>query len=76
MIKSDLLDVRPLYLWRCHACHQGLEVGDTWLRADYFMRNRELGIINTGGDSVVIVDGQEYPLGYSEALYVGHWLAG
>ena len=41
------------------------------LRADYFMRNRELGIINTGGDGVVIVDGQEYPLGYSEALYVG-----
>lgn len=31
------------------------------LRADYFMRNRELGIINTGGDGVVIVDGQEYP---------------
>jgi 4-deoxy-L-threo-5-hexosulose-uronate ketol-isomerase len=45
------------------------------LRADYFMRNRELGIINTGGDGVVIVDGQEYPLGYSEALYVGRgWL--
>ena len=30
------------------------------LRADYFMRNRELGIINTGGDGVVIVDGQRY----------------
>ena len=45
------------------------------LRADYFMRNRELGIINTGGPGVVIVDGQEYPLGYSEALYVGRgWL--
>ncbi|MBR6202207.1 MAG: 5-dehydro-4-deoxy-D-glucuronate isomerase [Bacteroidaceae bacterium] len=45
------------------------------LRAEYFMRNRELGIINTGGDGVVIVDGQEYPLGYSEALYVGRgWL--
>ena len=26
------------------------------LRADYFMRNRELGVINTGGDGVVIVD--------------------
>jgi 4-deoxy-L-threo-5-hexosulose-uronate ketol-isomerase len=41
------------------------------LRADYFMRNRELGVINTGGDGVVIVDGVEYPLGYSEALYIG-----
>lgn len=45
------------------------------LRADYFLRNRELGIINTGGDGVVVVDGQEYPLGYREALYVGRgWL--
>ena len=45
------------------------------LRAPYFLHNRELGIINTGGDGIVIVDGQEYPLGYSEALYVGRgWL--
>ena len=41
------------------------------LRADYFMHNRELGIINTGGEGVVIVDGQEYPLGNKEALYIG-----
>ena len=48
---------------------------DPQLRADYFMRNRELGIINTGGEGSVIVDGQEYPLGYREALYVGRgWL--
>lgn len=45
------------------------------LRAEYFMRNRELGIINTGGDGVVVVDGQEYALGYREALYIGRgWL--
>lgn len=45
------------------------------LRADYFMRNRELGIINTGGDGTVTVDGQEYKLGYREALYIGRgWL--
>ena len=48
---------------------------DPQLRADYFMRNRELGIINTGGEGSVVVDGQEYPLGYREALYVGRgWL--
>ena len=48
---------------------------DPQLRADYFMRNRELGIINTGGEGSVIVDGQEYPLGYREALYIGRgWL--
>jgi len=45
------------------------------LKEPYFMHSRELGIINTGGDGIVIVDGQEYPLGYSEALYVGRgWL--
>ena len=32
------------------------------LRAPYFLHNREIGIINTAGDGVVIVDGQEYPL--------------
>ena len=41
------------------------------LKEPYFLHSRELGIINTGGDGIVIVDGQEYPLGYSEALYVG-----
>lgn len=41
------------------------------LRAEYFMRNRELGIINTGGDGIVEVDGVAYPLGAREALYVG-----
>ena len=41
------------------------------LRAPYFLHNREIGIINTAGDGVVIVDGQEYPLGAKEALYIG-----
>ena len=41
------------------------------LRAPYFLYNREIGIINTAGDGVVIVDGVEYPLGAKEALYIG-----
>ncbi len=46
------------------------------LKEPYFLHSRELGIINTGGDGIVIVDGQEYPLGYSEALYVGRGYLG
>ncbi|MBR6035687.1 MAG: 5-dehydro-4-deoxy-D-glucuronate isomerase [Bacteroidaceae bacterium] len=41
------------------------------LRAPYFLHNREIGIINTAGDGVVIVDGVEYPLNEREALYIG-----
>lgn len=33
--------------------------------------NRELGIINVGGEGVVTVDGKNYTLDFQEALYVG-----
>ena len=41
------------------------------LKAPYFLYNREIGIINTAGDGIVVVDGVEYPLGAKEALYIG-----
>ncbi len=41
------------------------------LKADYFLQRRELGIINVGGASVIMVDGEKFDLGYKEMLYIG-----
>ena len=36
----------------------------------YFLERREIGIINIGGDGVVMADGVEYKLGRIEGLYI------
>lgn len=41
------------------------------LKAQYFLQRREIGFINVGGPAVIEADGQEYKLGYKEALYLG-----
>lgn len=46
------------------------DLGKTYGTA-YFLERRELGLINIGGDGVVVVDGIEYEVKGEEALYVG-----
>ena len=41
------------------------------LKADYFLERRELGIINVGGEGVVMADGKEFKLSKLDCVYLG-----
>jgi len=41
------------------------------MAAEYFAERREIGVINTGSDGAVVVDGKEFPMTFKDALYIG-----
>lgn len=41
------------------------------LKAAFFCERREAGIINVGGDGVILVDGNAYEMKFKDALYIG-----
>ena len=41
------------------------------LRADYFLERREIGIVNVGGEGIIIADKKEYKLNKLDCLYLG-----
>jgi len=46
------------------------------LKASDFLDRREMGIINVGGPALIIAGGNQYPLNFKEALYLGRGIQG
>jgi 4-deoxy-L-threo-5-hexosulose-uronate ketol-isomerase len=47
-----------------------LETADE-LKSEQFLDRREMGIINVGGDAIIIAGEEVFKIGYKEALYLG-----
>jgi len=41
------------------------------IRMEYFLKTRELGIINIGGAGMITVDGEKYQIAHEEGMYIG-----
>ncbi|MDO5571409.1 MAG: 5-dehydro-4-deoxy-D-glucuronate isomerase [Bacteroidales bacterium] len=42
-----------------------------YLKSNYFLERREIGIYNVGGAGIIDIDGKQYNLDYKEAIYIG-----
>lgn len=51
------------------ALHKGIDVWGNF-GTNYILERREIGIFNVGGDGVIVADGQEYNMTYTDCLYV------
>jgi 4-deoxy-L-threo-5-hexosulose-uronate ketol-isomerase len=47
-----------------------LETADE-LKSEQFLDRREMGIINVGGEAIIMAAGEVFKIGYKEALYLG-----
>lgn len=47
-----------------------LEADDT-IRQEYFLKTRELGMINIGGPGKVKADGETFAIGFEDGMYIG-----
>ena len=41
------------------------------MASEYFAERREIGVINTGGEGSIAIDGKAYAMAYKDALYIG-----
>ena len=55
----------------CPTASLTLDVDPAVIGSSYLLERRELGVINIGGSGEIVVDGEMFPLGYLDGLYVG-----